>query len=351
MNTSRIDIANMVLMVLAAMAAYVLPFEVFLFSYAVLGPLHYLTEISWLHQRGYFTTGKKDYYWLLIPCIILTIVSLVYMLKDTAGFNRAYEWMHGVIGPRGFSITQALIFGTFAGSLALVWLKDWVYKAIFLMAAFLVGFALMHEKPFIYIFGIFLPTLIHVFIFTGLFILYGALKNKSKTGYASLAVFVLCALSFFVWQPVFGFYSVSPKAQQALISSGFIQLNEAIIQLFNLGQYTREMVFQSPEGLGIMRFIAFAYTYHYLNWFSKTEVIKWHQVPRARLAAVVAIWLASVALYAYDYYVGLLALYFLSMLHVLLEFPLNYRSIIGIVEESAILMGWRKPVGAKKRKG
>ena len=33
----------------------------FLFAYAVLGPEHYLTEISWLHKRGYFTRGKYDF--------------------------------------------------------------------------------------------------------------------------------------------------------------------------------------------------------------------------------------------------------------------------------------------------
>jgi hypothetical protein len=60
LNTTHIDWINIVLMFISAAAAYVLPFEVFLFSYAVLGPLHYLTEISWLHERKYFTTGARD---------------------------------------------------------------------------------------------------------------------------------------------------------------------------------------------------------------------------------------------------------------------------------------------------
>ena len=46
---------NSGLMVVSCVVAYLYPFELFLFSYAVLGPLHYFTEISWLHQRGYFT--------------------------------------------------------------------------------------------------------------------------------------------------------------------------------------------------------------------------------------------------------------------------------------------------------
>jgi hypothetical protein len=83
----------------------------------------------------------------------------------------------------------------------------------------------------------------------------------------------------------------------------------------------------------VMRFIAFAYTYHYLNWFSKTSVIQWHKVPRRTLAIVLAIWVVSVSLYAYDYMVGLKWLFLISLLHVLLEFPLNFRSIIGIGQE------------------
>ena len=59
--TQKVDAANIGLMVFSCIVAFILPFEVFLFSYGVLGPLHYLTEIGWLHKKGYFTTGKYDY--------------------------------------------------------------------------------------------------------------------------------------------------------------------------------------------------------------------------------------------------------------------------------------------------
>jgi hypothetical protein len=184
--------------------------------------------------------------------------------------------------------------------------------------------------PFIIVFAVFLPTLIHVFLFTGLFIVSGALKNKSATGLASVIVFVACGLSFFVLYPHFSFYQVSEYAEKNLTASRFSELNAAIIYIFNLGEATRDTIFKSDIGLGIMRFIAFAYTYHYLNWFSKTSVIKWHHVPKKWLVTVLVLWVASVALYAYDYYTGLLVLYLLSMLHVFFEFPLNYRSVMQI---------------------
>jgi hypothetical protein len=96
-----------------------------------------------------------------------------------------------------------------------------------------------------------------------------------------------------------------------------------------------------------MRFIAFAYLYHYLNWFSKTEVIKWHQVPKVRLIAIAALWLFSLGIYAYDYALGLQWLFFLSFSHVLLEFPLNYLSIVGIGKETvAIVKGGFKAKSA-----
>ncbi len=112
-----------------------------------------------------------------------------------------------------------------------------------------------------------------------------------------------------------------------MIEIGFLSVNQAVFSVFKLGESTKDAVLNSAIGLGVMRFIAFAYTYHYLNWFSKTSVIKWHKVPRTWLATVVTLWLLSIGVYAYDYKTGLITLYALSMIHVYLEFPLNFRSV------------------------
>lgn len=58
-TADQINYLNVGLMIVSCLVAYVIPFELFLFSYAVLGPLHYLTEISWLHDRGYFTGSAR----------------------------------------------------------------------------------------------------------------------------------------------------------------------------------------------------------------------------------------------------------------------------------------------------
>ena len=67
----QINYLNIGLMFISMIAAFVMPFEVFLFAYAFLGPLHYLTEISWLHDRKYFSTGKYDFIVLLgVGCLL-----------------------------------------------------------------------------------------------------------------------------------------------------------------------------------------------------------------------------------------------------------------------------------------
>lgn len=348
MNTKTIDIANIVLMVLSAVLAFALPFELFLFSYAVLGPLHYLTEITWLKKRDYFTNGKSDYYLLVVPCLVLTFIVLVTTYNNLPVINGVYEFCISFFGESFTSFSNVMIFFAFVTALAFVMFKDTFSKVVYMMVALFVGILVQHNQGFLILFAIFLPTLIHVFIFTGLFILQGAFKNKSTTGFISVIVFIVCGLSFFIWKPVFNFYNISEYAKTAvwMEGKGFINVNATFINLFNMGKVTMETLFQSSVGLSVARFVAFAYTYHYLNWFSKTSVIKWHKVPKNWLATVIILWVLSVALYAYNYKTGLMALYFLSMLHVFLEFPLNFRSMVGIRDSVKALIS--KPGSVKQ---
>ena len=75
MKSETIDIINIGLLVLALLVAIVLPFELFLFSYAVLGPLHYLTEINWLDDKKYFFKPK-----LKIKSVFLVFASIIAVL-------------------------------------------------------------------------------------------------------------------------------------------------------------------------------------------------------------------------------------------------------------------------------
>ena len=56
----KLDTLNLVLILLSFLLACLLLFELFLFGYAVLGPLHYLTETNWIVNKNYFVANT---YW------------------------------------------------------------------------------------------------------------------------------------------------------------------------------------------------------------------------------------------------------------------------------------------------
>ena len=196
MNTKTIDITNIGLMILSCALAYVMPFELFLFSYAVLGPLHYLTEITWLKKRDCFANGKSDYIFLIVPCVILTFIVLVATYNQLPVVKDLYEFCLSFFGSHFLNFSNVMIFVAFFSALAFVMFKDGLYKLIFIFIALIAGLLIQDSQPFLIFFAIFLPTLIHVFVFTGLFIIQGALKNRSATGIASAVVFILCAVIF-----------------------------------------------------------------------------------------------------------------------------------------------------------
>lgn len=67
MSISRIDYLNIGLIITSFIIAIYLPFRLFLLSYAILGPLHYLTELNWLNKQQYFIkpSQKKFLFGLL----------------------------------------------------------------------------------------------------------------------------------------------------------------------------------------------------------------------------------------------------------------------------------------------
>ncbi|MBC7891250.1 MAG: hypothetical protein H7Y12_03480, partial [Sphingobacteriaceae bacterium] len=72
MTTAKtIDGVNIALLLFSCVLAFVIPFELFLFSYAVIGPLHYLTEINWLHNRKVFATSALDYWIMAVLALLL----------------------------------------------------------------------------------------------------------------------------------------------------------------------------------------------------------------------------------------------------------------------------------------
>lgn len=328
MNTQKVDLINIGLMIFSCTLAYFLPFELFLFSYAVLGPLHYLTEIVWLHKKEYFSKARYDF-------LILGVLAMsIYFLGYHSHFETPRQHMMWSSGVVYVAFTFAFAFAMF---------KKMSYRFVVILSSLFLLLIIDRKVPepnsFIRLFGLFLPTLIHVFVFTGMFILVGALKTKSITGIASLIVFIVCGISFFVFIP-----NVQYQASEYVKNSyqGFYMINVELSRILGLTEIkTIPEVYSSPYSIAIARFVSFAYTYHYLNWFSKTSVIKWHKVPKLQSGTVIGIWIIALITYGINYNVGLQALYALSFLHVFLEFPLNHQSF---VQAGSLLLGRKAQV-------
>ena len=413
---SKINFLNIGLMLITAVFAFFLPFETFLLAYAFLGPLHYLTEISWLHDRQYFTKGKYDFVPLLLIGVALSYAAFAKDFDFNIDFYKEFVALN--------LFDKLLVLALFS-SLLFAFVKNLVVKiiAILFIFIFISGWLAPEnatensKSTTIFALTSLVPTLIHVYLFTGLFMLFGALKSRSKTGLLSVLAFIIIPIYLVYGLPVTpkkNYISDYGKEAYYADGDGFFYTNVSIMDHFRLmnepnltnkqyldsiinkdsktnqtpiaerqritdslsdklnqafivpnpeseyymrpipaklaipiesKDYYWNYVFFSGFGIMLMRFIAFAYMYHYLNWFSKTEVIRWHKVPKIRFIAVLLLWLTACALYAYNYSLGLSFLFFLSFTHVLLEFPLNMVSIVGIGKETYQIAtkGFKKP--------
>lgn len=319
----KIDILNIGLIAASLAIAIVLPFKLFLFSYAILGPLHYLTEINWLKEKKYFVSSNSK--WIKVFLIFTAALAIYpfYKIIDFGVSNSFEDLVKYIFGKQKLVILTAFFF-----AIALILFKKLKHLALSLVVSFLLAVLLFYFLPkWLFIMGLFLPTIIHVYLFTLLFMLYGTVKSNSRFGYygAGLLLLVPVIIVFMTIDP--GSYVVSKETATIYDTSRLMQVNAVMTNMFG-GLVDGQFRVLSPIALKIQIFIAFAYTYHYLNWFSKTSIIGWKKSLTARKTFyIVAIWAAAVGIYYYDFYTGLMALYFLSLLHVFFEFPLNVVTI------------------------
>jgi hypothetical protein len=328
----RLNHLNIALMVASCALAFAIPFELFLLAYAILGPLHYLTEISWIHDRRYFVDSDRSARgrnlmigWLAL--VGLTLAVMVYGLV-------AERLLQGTASPVWEIGLFYLVF--VAAALLIFRVNQLAATGVILLTG--LGLLLFSGSPYYGLIAFFIITIVHVLVFTAAFLLFGALKTRSRSGLASVAVYAACVISVFLFAPA------APAASDFIRQNyaPFETLNAQLIRVLGLGPGTalRE-IYESPAGAVVMRLIAFAYTYHYLNWFTKTSVIGWNKISKARAGMILVLWLAALALYAYDYLLGFVVLYSLSVLHVMLELPLNHQSFAGIGRE---LFALRRPL-------
>jgi hypothetical protein len=334
MNTRDVNLLNIALMGLSAAVAWEYPLELFFFAYGVLGPLHYLTEISWLKERKWFSTSGADW---IVPVGVAIGLTALFVAKDVYGASNEslilFDGKLGADGPEvrlGYGdVLTSLAIGTTLGA---AFVKGPRRKVFLAVAATAVLLAWMQLDPGRFFVSIFLTTLIHVFVFTWCFMLYGAMKSRSLTGYLSCAAHLGFG-ALMLWAPDDGRSVALPQAKVDQLASFAHVVNYTNLVLGRAVPSATYNAAAREAFVDALRFMSYAYTYHYLNWFSKTGIIRWHETTRRRLVLIGGVWSASLALYAYDWKLAFIALLALSLAHVFLEFPLNWRTFVAIGAE------------------
>ncbi len=311
---AKINYFNIGLMLMSAVFAFLMPFETFLFAYAFLGPLHYLTEISWLHDKQYFTKGKYDFTFLLMIGVVLSI----------AAFANDFRFLNFDLYPPlvdaktdfvswyySMSIGDISIMLALFSAVLFVLFKDIKLKLVSILIMYLIVYfsfnldmdllgifilmAIFSAALYVFVKNLYLkiaciallyagiyyayspdwfgldteflsqeeiieaqsekgkfknssvvfaltslvPTLIHVYVFTGLFMLFGALKSRSKTGLLSIVFFLAVPFILVKVIPVNkqGNY-LSSYGTEAYYAdgTGFFNTNVSIMRQFELSE-------------------------------------------------------------------------------------------------------------------
>jgi hypothetical protein len=281
------DALHLGLMIVALAAAYLVPFELLLLSYVVLGPAHYFTEISWLHDRKFFLPHRA-------VAVALIAIAVGAVLIDNASWFGFVMWAAFVVSAM-MAATSSAGEGTFL-----------------FMAAIGLSVLMYTSGSSFAVLGILLPTLIHVSLFTLIFMVLGAVRSRSRAQMMLIVIYLAALVLILVVPP-------SAEVRVPLFAKVgqeyFGNVAPALSRLFGIPDLRLDTRLTS--------ILAFVYTYHYLNWFIKADVIRWADIPRMRLVALAAASAASTALYFYDYTFGFTFLLALSLVHILLEFPLN----------------------------
>jgi len=297
------DAAHLGLMLAALGLAYLVPFELLLLAYVVLGPAHYATEISWLHDRKYFLPQRG-------VAVALATVAIIAALIENASWFGFVMWVSFVLCVLVAATTTAM------------------QGVLFVIAAIGVTAALAMHGASLAVLGVLLPTLIHVSVFTLVFMTLGAYRSGARVQWVLVALYVASILLILLAPPSAA--TLIPSFAKAG-ESYFANVAPALGRLLGIPDLRLDTRLTS--------LLAFVYTYHYLNWFIKAEIIHWNRMTKERLVLVVAASAISTALYFYDYALGFTVLLAFSLAHIVLEFPLNglaLRQLGAAIGQSAV---------------
>jgi hypothetical protein len=315
-------VSNFLALVVSAVAASLAPLQVFIFVYAFVGPLHYLTEIAWLKKKDFYfgdgVVSQRVYVGLAAVLCVLVSVDF-YLHRGLTGYAIGILMVLslGALVKNPYVLISALAVGYVA--------KFFVHGLVLFVAAIL-------------------PTIVHVYVFTMLFMVSGLVRERKRPGFARInwinPVLLLglpVALLMARWSyPAPGSYWINAEA-------GFSALHGYLMGLLGHNLHPDATILADPAAAGVLRFLAFIYLFHYLNWFAKTELLQWHRVSRRSWGWIALVYSVSAGCYLWNFVVGFYLVNFLSMLHVFLEFPLNWHT--GRFLTASIARLWSKPEG------
>jgi hypothetical protein len=200
MQTKQIDLLNIFLLLISLVLSFKLPFELFLFSYAVLGPLHYLTEIQWLKDKNYFIADKK---WALIFTVFAIIMSFI-LLAIQISFSKTLidtTFIKSII-PQILFLYNLIIISLLVFAISLVYFKETTDIITFFVFGVVAGFISLNYLSFTaFVMGSFLPTIIHVYLFTLLFMVFGTMNKGSLAGKVAIIILILGQFIYFCNKP------------------------------------------------------------------------------------------------------------------------------------------------------
>lgn len=327
MNAKSVDLLNIGLIVLSAILAFQYPVELFLVAFIFIGPLHYFTEINWLDKKNYFVNGpKRLWLWVGLSASALVMIPKFYFFLTSAKSGAFYD---GMIAFDGW--TNAFYFLSLIAAAGFVLIKKRIYWLALLIPAFVVAWILNGDYLYKSLIGLFLPTIIHVYIFTLIFMAYGAKRSKSVPGFIAVGVALFIPAMIAGIEIPGNAFQFSPELLQTFRETGLHLLPIRTSEFFGWSSSPNFNVNGGLE-LKLMTFISFIYLYHYLNWFSKTSLIQWHKSLTWQRSLVIATtWIMLLTTLYFNFKLGLMLAIFFSVVHVILEFPLNMISIKGLI--------------------
>ena len=308
LNNEKTGLLNLILLIFSVLLSLFFPVSTFVWAYAILGPLHYLTQLNWLYNRPIYSLNRSFGYLLIGISVLATLIFLAQY------FNLlTLDWLSYV------NISACLIILAILLTLKYILKLKWSVILIILIPVVIIAYFFSSNYYYLILFGILLTSVIHVYIFTLFHMISGALKTKNIIDFINSFLMIIT--------PIIIYLIPVPSVQFDYIDS-----NDFIKDIINNLSYF--MGYKNVTVTSFVKlawFVSFSYLYHYLNWFSKTKIIQWDSsLTRKKTIIFCSISLCCSLIFLIKFEYGLIATLLLSYLHVFAEFPLNYHSIMNI---------------------